>query len=163
MLLNTMFTSDVRNTLDHFRRSVDQLFETFYGYPSERGTGPSGSEQSKQWTFSPVLESGWTDSHLRLRAILPGVFQNDVKVTVQNNQLVIEGERKAPEGFERNAYTQLAYGPFYTAVTLPSNLDVDKVKCRLHDGVLDIEIPVAETMKPRQIQIETESRKAIGA
>jgi len=47
---------------------------------------------------------------------------------------------------------------------LPQNLKVDHVNCRLHDGVLDIHIPVAEEMKPRQIPIETaKSQKAIAA
>src|SRR5258706_7140828 len=48
----------------------------------------------------------------------------DVHLTVQNNQLVIEGERKAPERFDKNAFTQLAYGKFHTALTLPTGLDV---------------------------------------
>jgi HSP20 family protein len=75
---------------------------------------------------------------------------------------VLEGERKAPEGWARNAFTHMSYGRFYTAVTLPSGLDLDKLHCLLHDGVLDIRIPVAEASKPRQIQIQTgEERKAI--
>ena len=83
---------------------------------------------------------------------------------MQNNQLVIEGERKVPEGFTKNAYTQLAYGKFYTAVTLPTGLDVDHVRCELRNGILDIQIPIAEASKPRQIQIQTGGeRKAIGA
>ncbi len=160
-MLNTLFTNDVRQTLDQFRRSVDQMFENVYGYQNQpAATG----NQERTWTFSPVLESGWTDSHLNLRAILPGVPQEDVRVSVQNNQLVIEGERKAPEGFTRNAYTQLVYGKFYTAVTLPTGLDLEHVNCRLSKGVLDIQIPIAETAKPKQIQIKVEpAQKAIGA
>jgi len=158
-MLNTFFANDVRQTLDQFRRSVDQMFDNFYGQPSDRA---QGSERG--WTFSPVLESGWTEHSLKLRAILPGITEKDVNVSVQNNQLVIEGERKAPEGFEKNAYTQLAYGKFYTAITLPSGLDVEHVQCRLHDGVLDIHVPISETSKPRQIQIQTGAeQKTIGA
>ncbi len=74
---------------------------------------------------------------------------------MQNNQLILEGERKQPENFKNNANTQLAYGKFYAAVTLPSGLIVDKLNCRLQDGVLDIQIPVSEQMKPRQIQIQS--------
>jgi HSP20 family protein len=93
-----------------------------------------------------------------------GVTEKDLRVSVQNNQLVIEGERKAPEGFEKNAFTQLAYGKFYTALTLPSGLDVDHVNCRLHNGVLDIQVPISEASKPKQIQIQTGSEhKAISA
>jgi HSP20 family protein len=111
-----------------------------------------------------VLETAWGDSNLNLRAILPGVAQQDLKVAVQNNQLILEGERKAPETFKNNAHAQLAYGKFYAAVTLPSGLNVDKLTCRLQDGIPDIQIPVSEQMKPRQIQIQSgESRKSISA
>ena len=157
-----VLTGDVRQTLDHFRRSVDQLFENFYGFPAETGRAQIGP--GSQFMFAPAVETAWGDSALHLRVILPGVTQDTVKVTVQNNQLVIEGERKAPEGFDKNALTQLAYGKFYTAVTLQAGLDREKLNCRLHDGVLYIQIPMSERMKPRQIQIHAgEQRKGISA
>src|SRR5947209_2774323 len=159
-MLNTLFTNDVRQTLDQFRRSVDQMFENFYGYQTQPMASNTTGERSR--TFSPVLESAWTDNFLNLRAIVPGVSEKDVHVSVQNNQLVIEGERKAPEGFEKNAYTQLAYGKFYAALTLPAGLDVERVHCRLHNGVLDIQLPITEASKPRQIQVQTgETAKAL--
>jgi len=162
MMSSNLLTGDVRQTLDHFRRSVDQLFENFYGYPLE--TGRTGQIGASQWMFTPAVESAWTDTHLRLRAILPGITQNELKVSVQNNQLVIEGERKAPDGFEKTGFTQLSYGKFHATLALPAGLDLDKLNCRLHDGVLDISIPVAEQMKPRQIPIQSgEQRKGISA
>jgi HSP20 family protein len=162
-MLSTMFTNDVRQTLDQFRRSVDQMFENFYGYQNQpAGGGVSSGERTS--TFSPVVEYGWNDNDLNLRAILPGVSDQDVHVSVQNNQLVIEGERKAPEGFGKNAFTQLACGRFYTAWTLPAGLDLDHVTCRLQDGILDIRIPISEASKPKQIQIQTgAAHKAISA
>jgi HSP20 family protein len=160
-MLSTLFTNDVRQTLDQFRRSVDQMFENFYGQATPAGPTASGE---RAWTFSPVVESGWNDHYLNLRAILPGVSDKDVRVSVQNNQLVIEGERKAPEGFAHHAFTQLAYGKFYTALTLPTGLDVDHVNCRLWNGILEIQIPILESSKPKQIQIQTgEERKALQA
>ena len=85
-------------------------------------------------------------------------------MSVQNNQLVIEGERTAPEGFDKNSFTQLAYGKFYTALTLPTGLDVDHVNCRLRNGILEIQVPITEASKPKQIQIQTgEERKSIHA
>jgi HSP20 family protein len=159
-MFNTILSHDIRQTLDHFRRSVDQLFNEAYSSPS-RGS----SEGNRQdWSFSPVLETAWTGNEVCVRAILPGVSQNDVSVNLRANQLVIEGERRRPKEFDDNAWTQLKYGKFSTAITLPSGLDADKIECRLHDGVLDIRVPVAETMKPRQIQIETgERQKSLGA
>lgn len=161
-MLSTVFTNDIRQTLDQFRRSVDHLFDDFYGQPTER---QAGSSERQDWTFSPMLETAWNDSSLRLRAILPGVRQGDVNVSLQGNQLVITGERKAPEGFGNNGFTHLTYGKFSTSVALPNGLDVEKVRCELHDGVLDIWIPVAESMKPRQIpiQVSGNEQKAIGS
>ena len=160
-MFSTLFTNDVRQTLDQFRRSVDQMFDNFYGQALPSGSNSTGE---RTWTFSPVLESGWNDHFLNLRAILPGVAEKDVRVTVQNNQLIIEGERKEPEGFDKNAFTQLAYGKFYSALTLPSGLDVDHVNCRLYNGILEIQVPITEASKPKQIQIQTaEERKAIHA
>ncbi len=160
-MLSTLLTNDVRQTLDQFRRSVDQMFDNFYGQALPPTSSASGE---RTWTFSPVIESGWNENNLNLRVVLPGVSEKDVNVTVQNNQLVIEGERRMPEGFEKNTYTQLAYGRFHAALSLPSGLDLDHVKCRLHDGILDLEVPILEASKPKQIQIQTGAeRKAIHA
>jgi HSP20 family protein len=160
-MLSTLFTNDVRQTLDQFRRSVDQMFDNFYGQTLPTGA-PANAERS--WTFSPVVESGWNENYLNLRAVLPGIAEKDVQVSVHNNQLIIEGERKAPEGFEKNTFTQLAYGKFWTAVALPAGLDLEHVNCRLWNGILDIQVPIMESSKPKQIQIQTsEAQKAIKA
>jgi HSP20 family protein len=162
-MLSTLFTNDVRQTLDQFRRSVDQMFESFYGR-TEPTASASHASGELGCTFSPVIESGWNENFLSLRAILPGVSEKDVQVSVQSNQLILQGERKAPEGFERSPFTQLAYGEFYTALTLPTGLDTDHVRCNLRNGVLDIQVPILEASKPKQIQIQIgEERKAIGA
>jgi len=162
-MLNTQFTNDVRQTLDHFRRSVDQLFDNFYPTPNYRAL-PEGQSRGQEYAFSPAVESFWTENELYLRTILPGVRSDDVKVSVQNNQLLIEGERKAPEKWGKNSWLQMPYGKFYTAVDLPGHLNFEKVQCSLHDGVLDVTVPIAESSKPRQIQIQTgEGRKSISA
>jgi HSP20 family protein len=161
-MTSTFLAGDARQTLDHFRRSVDQLFENFYGLPAE--SGRSILHGSGQGTFSPLIETAWGDTALQLRAVVPGIPQQDLKVSVQNNQLILEGERRQPETFKNNANAQLNYGRFYAAVTLPAGLNVDKLSCRLQDGILDVQIPVSEQMKPRQVQIQSgESRKSISA
>jgi HSP20 family protein len=160
-MTSSFVAGDARQTLDHFRRSVDQLFENFYGLPAESGRSVM---QGGQWTFSPVIETAWNDSALHLRAILPGISQQDLRVSVQNNQLILEGERRQPEVFKNHANTQLTYGKFSAAFALPNGLNVDKLTCRLQDGILDVQIPASEQMKPRQIQIQSgESRKSISA
>jgi HSP20 family protein len=162
-MFDTMLSRDVRQTLDHFRRTVDQLFDIFYGSGSRPATNGSG-QNGNQYVFTPVIESGWNENQLLLRAVVPGVTQDNLKVTAQSNQLILEGERKAPEGWTSGAYPQIAYGKVYAAIPLPQNINVDQVKCQLHDGVLDIQVPVAEEMKPRQIPIESaKAQKAIAS
>jgi HSP20 family protein len=154
-MFDTMLSRDIRQMLDDFRQSVDRFFgEVYASRPVTK------SEQA----FTPAVESAFTDDELMLRVILPGVAEQDVKVTVQNGRLVIQGERKLPEGWGENASTKLAYGKFYAEIPLPNGLDLDRVNCRLHEGVLDLRLPVVEQMKPRQIPIESgEASKAIPA
>jgi HSP20 family protein len=158
-MLNTLFTSDVRQTLDQFRRSVDQMFENLHGYQPQSSPAAGAASGERAWSFTPVVESYWTDNHLNLRAILPGVAEKDVNVTVQNNQLVIEGERRMPEGFGKGAYTQLAYGKFYAAWTLPAGLNLDGIDCRFANGILEIQVPILEASKPKQIPIHSGAEK----
>jgi HSP20 family protein len=157
-MLDTMVVRDIRQTLEDFRRSIDQFFANSIFTPS-RELSTTGA-----YAFTPAVESFWNDREVVLRAILPGVSAEDVKVSVQEGRLVLEGERKLPEGWGENAQTVMAYGKFYATIPVPSGLDLDKVTCRLHDGILEIHLPVTEALKPRQIPIETGvSQKAIGA
>src|ERR1700694_5624278 len=87
-MTSSVLTGDIRQTLDHFRRSVDQLFENFYGFPAESARAGAITTGSQHWTFSPAVETAWGDTALNMRVIVPGVSQQDVKVSVQNNQLV---------------------------------------------------------------------------
>jgi len=157
-MFDTMLSRDIQQTLEHFRRSVDQALGEFFG-PS----GPRGSAEGTEWTFTPTVETGWNDEFLNLRVVLPGVGENDLKVNLQGNQLVVEGQRTQPENFAKNGGSvRLPYGKFYRAIDLPSGLNQERIQCRLHDGVLDIQIPIAEAIKPRRIPIEgAQSRKVI--
>jgi len=155
-MFNTMRFDDVQQTLDHLRHSMDQLFGKFAG-------DSNGHNETREWSFSPVIETGWDEDALHIRAIVPGVDESDLKVTIQNGQLVIEGERKAPTTM-RDGFRQLAYGNFASALNLPSGVNTEQVKCHLDKGILEITMPVTESVKPRQIPIGSGSQqKAIGA
>ncbi len=148
-----MFGRTIFDEMNEFRRNFDQLFET-YTNPARRV-----STDRTEWTFSPAVETGWTDDFLNLRVVLPGVAEKDLKLTVQGNELHIQGERKAPKDFGKEGlvYNQITYGKFERVLELPAGLDVDKLQASLHDGVLDIRIPVAAAQKPKQIPISVGS------
>ena len=75
-MLTTFFANDVRQTLDQFRRSVDHMFDNFYGQSQPAASNATGE---RTWTFSPVIETGWNENALSLRAILPGVAGPDTR------------------------------------------------------------------------------------
>lgn len=99
--------------------------------------------------------------------ILPGVLAEDLKLSLEGgNTLVLQGERRPPADFgkEGTIYNQLAYGKFERRLELPSGLDVDKMQAHMHDGLLDIRIPVGASVKPKQIKITSgEERKTLAA
>ena len=145
-----MFNRTFYDELSDFRRAFDQVFDNFYN-TSRRVGGADRAE----FSFTPAVETGWTEDYLNLRVVLPGVTEKDLKMTVQGNQLSLTGERKLPEGFgkEGTIHNQMAYGNFERTLDLPHGLDLDKVQAHLHDGVLDIRIPVAQAVKPKQVPI----------
>jgi HSP20 family protein len=152
-----MFARTLLDELNDFRRSFDQTFDGFYN----AGTRRTG--ERAEFAFTPTVESGWTNDHLNLRVVLPGVAEKDLKITVQGSQLTIQGERSAPENFGEDTYFRMAYGKFERTLELPAGLDVDNLKAHLHDGVLDIRVPVAAAAKPKQIPISTGTAKSLAA
>jgi len=155
-MFDTTFARDVQQTLDHFRRSVDQLFgSTFTSSQPGTNSSPTNAQSDTERVFSPAVETGWNENEMVIRAVLPGVQDKDLTVSLRGNQLIVEGRRQAPDNWSKGAYTQLAYGRFYAAITLPQGLNLEKLSCNLHEGLLDVSIPIAEQMKPRQIPINT--------
>ena len=148
-----MLTKTVWDDFADFRRSFDQMFDSFYS-SARRTSGQEG-------VFLPAVETGWTDDFLNLRVVLPGVAQEDLKLSLEGGNLVIQGERKLPKDFGKQGavYNQLAYGKFERRLELPGGLDTDHMQANLHDGLLDIQIPVAAAVKPKQIPISTSAEK----
>ena len=160
-MFDTTFARDVQQTLDHFRRSVDQLFgSTFTGSQYGSSSTSNNAQSDTEQVFSPVVETGWNENEMVIRAVLPGVQDKNLTVSLRGNQLIVEGRREAPENWSKGAYTQLAYGRFYAAITLPQGLNLEKLSCNLHEGLLDVSIPIAEQMKPRQIPINSGTSQA---
>jgi HSP20 family protein len=95
-----------------------------------------------------------------VRAELPGMKQEDIKITLQENQLVIRGEKRREAEKKGSNYlrTELVYGTFERAFTLSQVVRGDKIEATYRDGVLEVHIPKAEESKAREIPIRTTSR-----
>ncbi len=92
---------------------------------------------------------------LTIEAALPGIKPDDVDITVENDTVTISGktagERKAEDG--SYVLQEIRRGNFSRTVTLPTGLEPDKATATFEDGILRLEIPKAEQLKPRQIRI----------
>jgi HSP20 family protein len=147
-----MFSQSIWDDFSNLRRSFDQMFSSI----------DNNRRNQSEWSFIPAVETAWTEDYVNLRVVVPGVKESDLKVSQQGNELVIQGERKAPEDLGKDGafYNQLAYGKFERTIALPNGLDMDKLQARLHEGLLDIRIPVAAAVKPKQIPINSESSQS---
>ena len=95
------------------------------------------------------------DSTVIIKAELPEMKRDDIKVTVEHNTLTIEGERKFANAGESEKYHRVerGYGEFSRRFTLPNTVDAGKVEATYQDGVLTVKLPRREESKARQIQI----------
>ena len=127
----------------------------------------SGSVESADGSsWLPAVEVTERGNTLVVRADLPGINQNDVKVEVTPEGLTIQGERKR-EHEERGAWgyrSERSYGSFYRTIPLPEGASVDNAKAEFKDGVLEVTVPVPEQQRRRrQVPITggTSERKPI--
>jgi len=100
----------------------------------------------------------WTnDDSAVVTAELAGVDKNDIKLSVVDQSLVIEGSRKAEQLKEGETYhrQERGTGDFKRAIQLPFPVNADKISAQLKNGVLSVTLPRAEEDKPRKIEIKT--------
>jgi HSP20 family protein len=92
---------------------------------------------------------------LVLKADLPDLKRDAIKVTFENDVLSIEGERAAAPDIAREQYRRIerGYGSFKRSFTLPSTVDASRVSAAYLDGVLTVTLPRREESRPRQIQV----------
>ena len=95
------------------------------------------------------------DSYL-IKADLPGVKQNEIDISVDDDTLTLKGDRKVEkEEKDKNYYrSERVYGAFQRSFALPSSVDATKIAANYKDGVLEIRIPKTEEVKKKQIKVE---------
>jgi HSP20 family protein len=105
--------------------------------------------------WSPEVEVFQKNNELTIRADLPGLKRNDVKVDVTDNQIHIQGERKHEHEEERDGYyrSERGYGSFYRAIPLPEGTITDQAKATFRDGVLEIRMPAPPASRGRRLEI----------
>jgi len=141
------------NPFSLLRRMTEEMDRVFQEVGLEREAG-----NSVEW--APAIEVTQRDGRYNVQAELPGLEPKDVKVEVENDALVIQGERRfereeKKEGVQR---TERQYGLFYRSIPLPEGARVEQAQAKFHNGVLEVSIPVPEQQNNRRsIPIEAES------
>ena len=94
-----------------------------------------------------------------IEAALPGIKPDDVDITVENGAVTISGRTADERTAEEGSYVlqEIRRGSFSRTVTLPNGLEPDKARATFEHGILRLEIPKAEQLKPRQIKISAVS------
>src|SRR5918997_2592135 len=97
-----------------------------------------------------------SNGDLVLRLDLPGVFLEDVDITLEDHTLTVSGVRKGVAEEAPHYLMELPYGEFRRSVTVPEGNDADSIKATYKDGVLEIVLPGATVeTEPKRIAIET--------
>jgi len=106
--------------------------------------------------WSPTVDIVETPEEFQIKAELPEVKKEDVKVSVDAGILRIEGERKQEKEEKGKKYHRIerSYGSFLRTFTLPDNVDETKVQADFKDGMLNVRLRKAEKAKPKSIEIK---------
>lgn len=106
----------------------------------------------------PALNVWEQGDELYAEAEIPGLKGEDLDITVVGNELTIKGQRQeAPIDGSVFHRRERGAGAFTRVVRLPAEIDASKVQATLHDGVLTLKLPKAESAKARKIQVTTQS------
>jgi HSP20 family protein len=106
--------------------------------------------------FVPAVEVTSRDGQYIVRADLPGMRPEDVKVEIADDAIVLEGERKCEVTDDGGTRSERLYGRFYRSIPLPDGAKSEEAQARFDNGVLEISVPVSGP-RSRQIPIETTS------
>lgn len=151
-----------------FAEEMDRLFEDFgvgFGFHAPKFI-TRGHELLRRETgmipaqWSPRIDVRHQDGKLLVRADLPGLSRDDVKVEIADGALTIQGERKSETKKEEPGgyyYNECSYGSFYRAIPLPDGADTSNAAADFHNGVLEVTIPTPAKPgdKPRRLEIRS--------
>ena len=116
----------------------------------------NGKEQIIVADWTPSVDITETDSEYQIKAEIPDVRKEDVKVTLEDGVLTIQGERKQEREEKGRKYHRVerSYGSFVRSFSLPDVIEEEKVKAEFKDGVLNLYLPKSEKAKPKAIEVK---------
>jgi len=117
---------------------------------------PLGAEPFSMGAWSPTCDIYETENEIVVKAEIPGVKKEDVKLSMLDDVLTLTGERKFEEETKKENYVRVerGYGSFTRSFTLPPSVDAQKISAEFKDGLLEIKLPKLEQAKPKEVEIK---------
>lgn len=136
-----------------------EIEDMFNRYDRAVGLPRTGTQEvmtSGDW--APRVDIVENDNEFIIKAEIPDVKKEDVKVSVDNGVLTLKGERKQEKEEKDKKFHRIEryYGSFTRSFTLPENVDESKVKATFKDGMLNLHVPKTEKAKPKAIEVKIE-------
>ena len=127
-----------------FPNRLNRLFEPFL------------DEALPLTNWVPACDIYETDKDIVVKAELPGLKKEDVFVSIENNVLMLRGERRFSDEVKRENFHRVerTYGEFLRSFTLPTFVDTTKILAEFKDGILMVTLPKREEAKPKQIEVK---------
>lgn len=144
------------NVFDEMERMFDNFSSIAWAAPIRQAL-PSRNEFSSLFeTAIPQVDVIERDGEIIIKTMLPGVEKKDLDISMTKNTVTIKGEINHEEKDEKGEYyrNEISKGSYLRTVTLPENVDEDRVKAKYKDGMLELTVPKLEISHRRNIKVE---------
>ncbi|MCF6148780.1 MAG: Hsp20/alpha crystallin family protein [Candidatus Kuenenia sp.] len=137
-------------SVSSLQNEINRMFDQFFRGWDFSGFGPEAG------TWAPSIDLAETDDNIVIKAEIPGIDPKEVDISIQDNNLIIKGEKKEEKEEKGKNYYRMerSYGKFSRSIDLPSSVDTSKVSAECKNGVLEITLPKKEEVKPKQITVK---------
>ena len=150
--LNKVITWNPLREMDEAQNRFNPFF--LAGFPNRMGSGEIHSLTVADW--SPEVDISQDDHEYLLKADLPEMKKDDVRVTVEDGILSVSGERKCQKEDQKKKFHRIerSFGTFRRSFTLPEDADSTKVTAEFRDGVLKVHLPTTPVAKSKGTQVK---------
>ena len=156
--MNTLMRWDpiTRTRWNPFKERDDLENRLATMFAAREATGNGGNEALTVAQWSPLVDITEDGKEYLIKAELPEMKKEDVRLTVENEVLAISGERKFEKEEQGKKYHRVerAYGSFVRSFSLPEDADGSKVSADFKDGMLQVHLPKSQKAKPKAIEIK---------
>ena len=135
---------------------LQERMSRLFDHSLERGEGRADGEPAGAADWVPPADIFETKTEFVVKLELPEVSQSDIDVRLDENRLVISGERRLTGEAKREDYHRIerGYGRFARSFTLPDKIDRERIEASYRDGVLRLTLPKREEHRPKSVSIQ---------